>query len=167
MSPAIDVQRLTDIAMSGRVLGALFYYAPDSDAAAPLIAMMRHPGWREQWPWQDPQFTGIAAAITDGITYPDEPLPVAFQRLFIGPDALPSPPWGSVWLDKENVLFGDSMLALRQWMRDNGIEYQMQHNEPDDHFATLLMMTAWLKTVFSSRSMSYWHGICCPGQTVF
>ncbi len=35
--------------------------------------------------------------------------------------ALPAPPWGSVWLDKENVLFGDSTLALREWMRANGI----------------------------------------------
>lgn len=67
-----------------------------------------------------------------------------FQRLFIGPYALPSPPWGSVWLDRENVLFSESTLALRQWMRENSIQFEMQQNEPEDHFGSLLLMAAWL-----------------------
>jgi hypothetical protein len=63
--------------------------------------------------------------------------------LFIGPYALPAPPWGSVWLDRESVLFGDST-PLRQWMRENGIAFEMQQNEPEDHFGTLLLLAAWL-----------------------
>ncbi|EQC1426248.1 Tat proofreading chaperone DmsD, partial [Enterobacter hormaechei] len=74
----------------------------------------------------------------------DEALKDAWQRLFIGPYALPAPPWGSVWLDRESVLFGDSTLALRQWMRENHIAFEMQQNEPEDHFGTLLMLAAWL-----------------------
>lgn len=66
------------------------------------------------------------------------------QRLFVGPWALPSPPWGSVWLDRESVLFGDSTLALRQWMREKGIQFEMKQNEPEDHFGSLLLMAAWL-----------------------
>ena len=68
----------------------------------------------------------------------------AWQRLFIGPYALPAPPWGSVWLDRESVLFGDSTLALRQWMRENNIAFEMQQNEPEGHFGTLLLLGAWL-----------------------
>jgi TorA maturation chaperone TorD len=74
----------------------------------------------------------------------DEPLADAWQRLFIGPWALPAPPWGSVWLDKESVLFGDSTLALREWMRANGIGLSEQRAEPEDHFGTLLLLAAWL-----------------------
>ena len=62
----------------------------------------------------------------------------------MGPYALPSPPWGSVWLDRENVLFGESTLALRQWMRDNGIHVEAAQNEPEDHVGSLLLMAAWL-----------------------
>ncbi len=51
---------------------------------------------------------------------------------------------GSVWLDRESVLFGDSTLALRQWMREKGIQFEMQQNEPEDHFGSLLLMAAWL-----------------------
>lgn len=39
---------------------------------------------------------------------------------------------------------GDSTLALRQWMRENGIVFEMANNEPEDHFGTLLLMAAWL-----------------------
>ncbi|MGW8232644.1 Tat proofreading chaperone DmsD, partial [Klebsiella pneumoniae] len=74
----------------------------------------------------------------------EETLPEAWQRLFIGPWALPAPPWGSVWLDKESVLFGDSTLALRQWMRENGIALEADGNEPEDHFGTVLLLAAWL-----------------------
>jgi hypothetical protein len=42
------------------------------------------------------------------------------------------------------VLFGDSTLALRQWMRENAIAFEMQQNEPEDHFGTLLLLAAWL-----------------------
>lgn len=92
-----------------------------------------------QWPW--PVANGLAAqfALED-----DEPLADAWQRLFIGPWALPAPPWGSVWLDKESVLFGDSTLALREWMRANGIGLSEQRAEPEDHFGTLLLLAAWL-----------------------
>lgn len=51
---------------------------------------------------------------------------------------------GSVWLDKESVLFGDSTLALRQWMRENGIALEADGNEPEDHFGTVLLLAAWL-----------------------
>ena len=127
------------VALSARTLGALFSFAPDSEQAAPLVATLRDGSWRSQWPY----------AVTDGLAAlfareDDEPLPEAWQRLFIGPWALPAPPWGSVWLDKESVLFGDSTLALREWMRATGSALAEQRSEPEDHFGTLLLLAAWL-----------------------
>ncbi|MDU4228810.1 MAG: molecular chaperone TorD family protein, partial [Klebsiella grimontii] len=98
------------VALSARTLGALFSFAPDSEQVAPLIAALRDGSWQCQWPW--PVADGLAAQFAIAS---DEPLAEAWQRLFIGPWALPAPPWGSVWLDKESVLFGDSTLALREW----------------------------------------------------
>ena len=128
-----DFTQRDDFAMTARVLGALFYYAPDSAEAAPLVSALTADDWQTQWP-----------LATDFTRVSDESLPEAFQRLFVGPYALPSPPWGSVWLDRENVLFGESTLALRQWMRDNGIHVETEQNEPEDHFGSLLLMAAWL-----------------------
>lgn len=42
------------------------------------------------------------------------------------------------------MLFGDSTLALREWMRANGIAHAAQSQEPEDHFGTLLLLAAWL-----------------------
>jgi len=128
-------------AFTARVLGALFYYDPDSPEAAPLVTALTHNNWQQDWPLDE----SLLAPIVDELRQPaDEPLRTAWQRLFLGPWALPAPPWGSVWLDRESVLFGDSTLALRQWMRDNGILFEMANNEPEDHIGTLLLMAAWL-----------------------
>ncbi|MEE7531706.1 Tat proofreading chaperone DmsD [Klebsiella huaxiensis] len=127
------------VALSARTLGALFSFAPDSPQAAPLIAAFRDGSWQAEWPY------AVADTLTTQFsTADDEPLPQAWQRLFIGPWALPAPPWGSVWLDKESVLFGDSTLALREWMRANGISLAEQRSEPEDGFGTLLLLAAWL-----------------------
>jgi putative dimethyl sulfoxide reductase chaperone len=136
-----DVSRRDSFAFSARVLGALFYFAPDSPQAAPLVTALTTTDWYQDWPLEQSGLLAIANTMRETA---DEPLPDAWQRLFIGPWALPAPPWGSVWLDRESVLFGDSTLALRQWMRDNSIAFEMQQNEPEDHFGTLLLLAAWL-----------------------
>lgn len=130
-----------DFAVTARVLGALFYYSPESHETAPLVQALLTDDWQAQWPLDAEALAPVAAMFK---THSEESLPQAWQRLFIGPYALPSPPWGSVWLDCESVLFGDSTLALRQWMRENGIQFEMQQNEPEDHFGSLLLLAAWL-----------------------
>ncbi|HAD5478349.1 TPA_asm: Tat proofreading chaperone DmsD [Salmonella enterica subsp. enterica serovar Typhi str. CT18] len=130
-----------DFAVTARVLGALFYYSPESHETAPLVQALLNDDWQAQWPLDAEALAPVAAMFK---THSEESLPQAWQRLFIGPYALPSPPWGSVWLDRESVLFGDSTLALRQWMRENGIQFEMQQNEPEDHFGALLLLAAWV-----------------------
>lgn len=127
------------VALSARTLGALFSFAPQSEQAAPLVSALRDGSWQAQWPFAVP-----AEVVARFAEHSDEPLAEAWQRLFIGPWALPAPPWGSVWLDKENVLFGDSTLELREWMRQNGIARAAPNNEPEDSFGTLLLLAAWL-----------------------
>lgn len=130
-----------DFSVTARVLGALFYYSPESHENAPLVQALLTDDWQAQWPLDAEALAPVAAMFK---THSEESLPQAWQRLFIGPYALPSPPWGSVWLDRESVLFGDSTLALRQWMRENGIQFEMQQNEPEDHFGSLLLLAAGL-----------------------
>lgn len=150
--------KLNTIELTGRVLGALFYYAPDSEAAAPLVAMLRQPGWETQWPVADERLPALARDMAREDD--QETLEQAWQRLFIGPYALPAPPWGSVWLDRENVLFGESTLALRGWMQKNGIAHNSEMNEPEDQFGTLLMLAAWLSSEGREQALDEllaWH----------
>ncbi len=142
--PSQESSRLASVALAGRVLGVLYRQDPKSQDAAPLYAALADPLWVEQWPVQSPELADVAQRMAEGIAHTHEPLSDAYQRIFVGPHALPAAPWGSVYLDKENVLFGDSMLELRRWMRENDIAHQLEQNEPDDHIGILLMLAAWL-----------------------
>lgn len=89
-----------NFSVAARVLGALFYYAPESAEAAPLVAVLTNDGWETQWPLPE---ASLAPLVTAFQTQCEETHAQAWQRLFVGPWALPSPPWGSVWLDRESV----------------------------------------------------------------
>ncbi|KAB1490721.1 Tat proofreading chaperone DmsD [Cronobacter sakazakii] len=150
-------EKLTDIACCARILGALFYYSPEAPEARAIVNALRMPGWEREWP------CGFDSARVAGfytLNSGDETLAQAWQRLFIGPDALPAPPWGSVWLDRESVLFGDSTLALQGWLRDNAIAFETPLNEPADHIGLLLLLTAWLAEQGKTRELDEllaWH----------
>lgn len=132
------------INLTSKVLGAMLYYPPASEEVQPLIALLKTSDWAPLWPFATAEIKAQAAELFAQIDEAEESAGQAYQRLFIGPYALPAPPWGSVYLDKESVVFGDSTLALRQWMRENHIEPLLTQAEPEDHIGLLLMMCAWL-----------------------
>jgi TorA maturation chaperone TorD len=133
------------IASSGRILGALFTQDPkDPDAQALLNQLAELPSF-DDWPFGESQILLEAyALISEGLTAPRTELAREYQRLFIGPHAFKAPAWGSVYLDRESVLFGSSTLELRQWMRSNGIAIQDGKREPEDQIGKMLMLLGWL-----------------------
>ncbi len=132
------------IAVTGKVLGALLYFPPDSPQVFPLIQWLQEGAWKSEWPYLTAESAAEIETLLQQSVAEEESCEVAFQRLFVGPYALPAPPWGSVYLDKESVLFGDSTLKLREWMRQRGIETQLVQAEPEDHIGLMLMMASWL-----------------------
>ena len=72
-----------------------------------------------------------------------------------------------MWLDKESVLFGDSTLALREWMRTSGIALDLERNEPEDHFGTLLLLAAWLCETNQDELFAQLLAGICRGPGVF
>ena len=159
-----DTLHTDDFAFSARILGGLFYYPPDSEQAQALIAAFSQGEWQTQWPLAQDALAPLVPLFSAEC---EESIPQAWQRLFIGPWALPAPPWGSVWLDQESVLFGESTLELRQWMRDNHIAWDTHQNEPEDHFGTLLMLAAWLdenQRYSACDELLAWHFLPWAGR---
>src|SRR5471032_3255506 len=132
------------IASTGKVLGALLYFPPQSESISALIPWLQGGEWVAEWPFLSAEAASEAEHLFKKSVSYAESFDEAFQRLFVGPYALPAPPWGSVYLDRESVLFGDSTLDLREWMRDHGIEPNRTQAEPEDHIGLMLMMSAWL-----------------------
>ena len=82
--------------------------------------------------------SGLAEGIdADGLVW-------EYRRLFIGPAPKPAPPWGSVYTDRECVVFGATTLELRAWMRSHGIARQADDKTPEDHMGLMLVLMAWI-----------------------
>lgn len=99
-----------------------------------------------QWPFADPALATECLAIMSKelCSTPAEELAHGFRTMFIGPFKKTCPPWGSVYMDHEGVTFGPTTLALRQWMREVGIERTQEKGMPDDHIGFMLSLMAWV-----------------------
>lgn len=132
----------TQIAQFGRILGSLFYAEPNTEQNQLLVALLQNGEWQAECLFLSENKRSEIQKNLQNAT--SEQLNEAYQALFIGPNALPAPPWGSVYLDKESVLFGDSLLHLRTFLSDNQIAFSLNQNEPEDHIGLMLMLAAYL-----------------------
>ncbi|MCH5277442.1 MAG: molecular chaperone TorD family protein [Desulfovibrionaceae bacterium] len=66
----------------------------------------------------------------------------AFNRLFVGPDHVPAPPYASVYLDADPLLMGRATASMRELFRSLGLAVREEDNLPEDHLACEL--EAWL-----------------------
>lgn len=67
-----------------------------------------------------------------------------YARIFVGPTALPAPPWESVYRDKKRLLMTATTLSVREYYKACGYEAQLRQHVPDDHLAIELDFLAAL-----------------------
>jgi TorA maturation chaperone TorD len=78
----------------------------------------------------------MAAALQNDEGF-DE-LTIDHARLFVGPFALLAPPYGSIYLEGERRLMGDSTLAAGACYHEAGLEVAADFNGTPDHVAVEL-----------------------------
>lgn len=138
----MDTQLSTSISPFCRILGSLFFYSPTTPQNQPLITLLQGNEWLADCDFlTENKLVEIRKNLQKDS---DEQLENDYQTLFIGPNNLPAPPWGSVYLDKESVIFGESLLELRHFLHTNQINLSLNQNEPEDHIGLMLMLTAYL-----------------------
>jgi TorA maturation chaperone TorD len=86
--------------------------------ASPYIASMRR------------EWIGLGNEINE--------LCVDYARLFVGPYALLAPPYGSVYLDRERQVMGNSTMDVCTRYEEAGLELAGHFKEPPDHIAAEL-----------------------------
>ena len=74
----------------------------------------------------------------------DDGLAWEYRACSWAPRPKPAPPWGSVYTDRECVVFGASTLELRAWMRGRGVARLGSGKDPEDHIGLMLALMAWL-----------------------
>lgn len=90
-----------------------------------------------------------AAAAADAmeksfLKYSEEDLTVDYAKLFVGPDELIAPPYGSVYLDEETRLMGDSTMEVIDAYREAGLSMDEEFMEVPDHITAELEFMYYL-----------------------
>lgn len=67
-----------------------------------------------------------------------ETLLLDYTRLFLGPAHIVAKPYGSVWLDGETTLMGNSTMAVQELYHEGGFEIDEEFRELPDHIAAEL-----------------------------
>ncbi len=172
----IDNGVLDDVAFLGNALAPFFLQDPRTGDAEALLVAFSAPNATEAakvWPFADEEdaarglslmVRGLGASLrkgsnADGPSRPgeerffaDDDLVWEYRRLFVGPGVKVVPPWGSVYMDRDCVVFGESTLELRAWMREHGVVRACDgvpgkaagEKEPEDHIGLMLALMAWL-----------------------
>ena len=78
-------------------------------------------------------------------------------RLFIGPGKKLAYPWGSYYLDPDNLLCGESETAVRQFIIEHHLTLQLNGNEPVDHIGILLAIYQYLLTEQSPLAARFFN----------
>ncbi len=126
------------------LLGTCFVCSPKQESfkdAFKAVGMMLD---SEAWPFGDAAaLEEVRALFARAQSEDDQASQVsAYTRLFRGPAKLPAPPWGSVYMDRDQVMYGWTWVELRSWMRALGIAGTYEENDPEDHFGRMLSLAA-------------------------
>ncbi len=97
------------------------YYTPDEELIETLNQSEELAGWRRG----DGDNTWTVGDI--------DSLKVDYTRLFMGPYRLLAPPYGSVYMEKNGMVMGDSTMDAKQRYREAGLNLTLK--EAPDHVA--------------------------------
>lgn len=67
-----------------------------------------------------------------------------YSKLFIGPFKLLAPPYGSVYLDPERKLMGNSTIDVLKWYQRAGVSFDRRQRDLPDHIAVEFEFMSYL-----------------------
>lgn len=107
-------------------------------------------------------------------------LTVEYARLFVGPMTLQAPPYGSIYLEHDRQVMGESTQSVMQFYRESGLAMDTEFTEMPDHIAVELEfisyclqlaassddqaeVSLWLDRAssFRERFLGQWSGLFC------
>ncbi|UJF16904.1 molecular chaperone TorD family protein [Vibrio sp. SS-MA-C1-2] len=117
---------------TAKLLGALFYQKCSKSELLEILSALASEGV-------------VSKTISQSlIPLSEEELTTIFSELFEGMGEMVAPPWGSVYLDREKVLFGESTLSYRHFLQSNEMILDTNLREPEDQFGLMLLAYAYL-----------------------
>ncbi|AGA68494.1 putative component of anaerobic dehydrogenase [Desulfitobacterium dichloroeliminans LMG P-21439] len=85
-----------------------------------------------------------------------EELKFEHARLFVGPFDLLAPPYGSIYLDGQRRVMGDSSVEVLQAYQEAGLKLSNEFKQPPDHIVTELEFVYFLIAKYLETKDSQW-----------
>lgn len=137
-----------EIALVGNALAPLFLHSPSDELFNESLSIWfnRSCELEEAWPFGSSDglsaaFSLIREGAADGVS---DGVLAEYRRLIQGPAHLEAPLWGSVYTDRDGVLFGETTVQLMRWIDRSGIDFARGSNEAIDHVGIMLALMAWI-----------------------
>ncbi len=117
-----------------RILGAFFYYPPQSDTLRNVYSVLGE--LTQLCTWDNQRKFRLFVLLSQ--TQPDD-ISYDYSILFEGQGSMPAPPWGSVYLEHDNTVMGESTAAYRDFLQAKGLVTDTGIREPEDQFGLMMM----------------------------
>lgn len=135
-----------NLAQALNILAIFYRYSPDHDYFQSIQQFFSAPDWQQHWP----ACNGLAVQKDiDLSALPNQEWLTCFGIEF----PLAVPPWGSVFLDHEGVLHGESTQAVEKDLQRLQLTVETGVKEPIDHIGLLLMVMATLASQDRTQEM--------------
>jgi TorA maturation chaperone TorD len=130
-----------------RLLGSLLFAEP----TMPAVAMLKEGELFAELPFaenteaaregQRQMCAWLESAAPEELTEQARP---DYMRLLVGVGKTLAPPWGSVYLDEDRLLFNEDTLEVRRYYERFGMMAKEKYHEPDDHIGLEFEFLAYL-----------------------
>lgn len=126
------------LANSLNILAIFYRYPPNSEEYQSISQFFKQENWLEEW-------LKLGEPLNIDLTQLDKISTQEWKQYFGIEYTLAVPPWGSVYLDEEGLMSGDSTLSWKSALQLAGVKTTIT-NEPLDHIGLSLMALATIAT---------------------
>ncbi len=136
--PGDDTLQLEAFAAAWTALSRLLLRPPTQED----LDSVRDPELLGVWPLDRDEATAEGLALLAESDEDAEAVRRDHNRLFVGPGHVLAPPWESVHLTQERLLFDEPTHRVRAWYARYGLQAPKLNKEPDDHIGLELEFCA-------------------------
>lgn len=131
-----DLSR-ADLAIVCKLFGSLFYYQPKDYEELPFGAYFQHED-------VETPITEVSEALNAFKFMGQDELQAVFDQHFVIQENMVAPPWSSMYLDKESVLFGPASKSYCEFVEHCGLGLRENASDPEDHIGLMLIVLGML-----------------------
>ncbi len=151
MVTLLNTSAITQAANSYKLL-SLLYDSP-SDTMEEMLFLLK-----ETLRDLKPDLISTVSEMEDYLvgTQDFEFLQIEYAKLFVGPFDLLAPPYGSIYLDGQRRLMGESTIKVLEAYRDAGLTLSNEFKQPPDHIITELEFMYYLIAKYLETEDNQW-----------